>query len=110
MLPAIVRPLAGEPRIFVTRGCSSLSLWKGQSPQPSPCTPERSRVARQMIGSSGRGRGVLSGVPVSSNLRHVLPFQALLPKAVTGLTIDSKALAEQIRSIRRNASFVRSAR
>jgi mRNA interferase MazF len=45
------------------------------------------------------GRGVITIVPVSSNLRRVHPFQVLLPAEDTGLRIDSKALAEQVRSI-----------
>jgi mRNA interferase MazF len=45
------------------------------------------------------GRGVLTVVPVTSNTRHVYPFQVLLPSADTGLQLDSKAQAEQIRSV-----------
>lgn len=45
------------------------------------------------------GRGVLTVVPVSSNLRRVYPFQVLLPADETGLRVDSKALAEQVRSV-----------
>lgn len=45
------------------------------------------------------GRGVITVVPVSSNLRRVHPFQVLLPADETGLRVDSKALAEQVRSV-----------
>jgi mRNA interferase MazF len=45
------------------------------------------------------GRGVITIVPVSSNLRRVYPFQVLLPADETGLHVDSKALAEQVRSV-----------
>jgi len=45
------------------------------------------------------GRGVVSIVPVTSNTDRIFPFQALLPAAATGLRHDSKAQAEQIRSI-----------
>jgi mRNA interferase MazF len=45
------------------------------------------------------GRGVITVVPVTSNTRRVYPFQVLLPAAVTGLPRDSKAQAEQVRSI-----------
>ncbi|WP_227529922.1 type II toxin-antitoxin system PemK/MazF family toxin [Microbacterium tenebrionis] len=38
-------------------------------------------------------------VPVTSNITRVLPFQVLLPAAATGLDRDSKAQAEQIRTI-----------
>jgi mRNA interferase MazF len=45
------------------------------------------------------GRGVITVVPVTSNSGRVYPFQVLLPAAVTGLPRDSKAQAEQVRSI-----------
>lgn len=50
--------------------------------------------------TAGRlGRGVITVVPVTSNIERVYPFQILLPAAQTGLDRDSKAQAEQIRSI-----------
>jgi mRNA interferase MazF len=45
------------------------------------------------------GRGVVTVVPVTSNTDGVFPFQALLPAAATGLQQDSRAQAEQVRSI-----------
>jgi mRNA interferase MazF len=45
------------------------------------------------------GRGVITIVPVTSNLTHVYPFQVALPAEETGLRVDSKAQAEQIRSV-----------
>lgn len=45
------------------------------------------------------GRGVITVVPVTSNVERVYPFQVLLPAAATGLSRDSKAQAEQVRSI-----------
>jgi mRNA interferase MazF len=45
------------------------------------------------------GRGVVTVVPVTSNTEQIFPFQALLPAAATGLRQDSKAQAEQVRSI-----------
>jgi mRNA interferase MazF len=45
------------------------------------------------------GRGVVTIVPVTSNVRQVYPFQALLPAAECGLERDSKAQAEQVRSV-----------
>jgi len=45
------------------------------------------------------GRGVITIVPVISNTSHVFPFQTLLPAADTGLRVDSKAQAEQVRSV-----------
>ncbi len=38
-------------------------------------------------------------VPITSNLARVLPFQVLLPAELTGLRVDSKAQAEQVRSV-----------
>jgi mRNA interferase MazF len=45
------------------------------------------------------GRGVVTVVPVSSNTARVYRFQVFLPAAETGLDRDSKAQAEQVRSI-----------
>lgn len=45
------------------------------------------------------GRGVVTVVPVTSNVRRVYPFQVLLPADRTGLDRDSKAQAEQVRSV-----------
>lgn len=45
------------------------------------------------------GRGVITVVPVTSNTARVYPFQVLLPSSESGLDRDSKAQAEQIRSI-----------
>jgi mRNA interferase MazF len=45
------------------------------------------------------GRGVITVVPVTSNIKRVYPFQVLLTAAETGLAHDSKAQAEQIRSV-----------
>ena len=45
------------------------------------------------------GRGVLTVVPVTSATKRVYPFQVLLPAARCGLKRNSKAQAEQIRSV-----------
>jgi mRNA interferase MazF len=45
------------------------------------------------------GRGVVTIVPVTSNVSRVFPFQAFLPAELTGLRVDSKAQAEQVRSV-----------
>jgi mRNA interferase MazF len=42
---------------------------------------------------------VITVVPVTSNISRVYPFQVLLPARLTGLVHDSKAQAEQVRSI-----------
>lgn len=46
-----------------------------------------------------RGRGVVTVVPVASNVARVFPFQSFLPADETGLRTDSKAQAEQVRSV-----------
>jgi len=45
------------------------------------------------------GRGVITVVPVTSKTTRVYPFQVLLPARQTGLPRDSKAQAEQVRSV-----------
>jgi mRNA interferase MazF len=45
------------------------------------------------------GRGVVTIVPVTSNVARVHPFQVLLPSGSGGLPRDSKAQAEQVRSV-----------
>ena len=49
--------------------------------------------------ASRLGRGVIAVVPVTSNVSRIYPFQVLLPADQTGLPRDSKAQAEQVRSI-----------
>ncbi len=45
------------------------------------------------------GRGLITVIPVTSNLDRLYPFQVLLPALATGLARDSKAQSEQVRSI-----------
>lgn len=47
------------------------------------------------------GHGVITVVPVTSNIEHVYPFQTLLWADATGLRTDSKAQSEQVRSVSR---------
>ena len=49
--------------------------------------------------ASRLGRGVVTVVPLTSNITSVYPFQVLLPAALTGLSTDSKAQAEQVRTV-----------
>ena len=49
--------------------------------------------------ASRLGRGVVTVVPVTSGIARVYPFQVLLPARATGLLHDSKAHAEQVRSV-----------
>lgn len=45
------------------------------------------------------GRGVVTVVPVTSSTSSVYPFQVLLTAEDSGLRVDSKAQAEQVRSV-----------
>ncbi len=45
------------------------------------------------------GRGVVTVVPVTSNVTVVYPSQVALPSGESGLRVDSKAQAEQVRLI-----------
>ena len=49
--------------------------------------------------ASRLGRGVVTVVPVTGTITRVFPFQVLLPAAETGIRVDSKAQAEQVRSV-----------
>ncbi|MGH3825105.1 MAG: type II toxin-antitoxin system PemK/MazF family toxin [Pseudonocardiaceae bacterium] len=51
------------------------------------------------VAAQRSGSGVLTVVPVTSNVTSVYPFQVLLPAAHCGLPRDSKAQAEQIRAV-----------
>jgi mRNA interferase MazF len=46
-----------------------------------------------------RGRGVVTVVPVTSNVERIYSFQVGLPPGGTGLAVASKAQAEQVRSV-----------
>lgn len=46
-----------------------------------------------------RGRGVITVVPLTSSVRAIYPFQVLLRAEESGLSVDSKAQAEQVRSV-----------
>lgn len=45
------------------------------------------------------GRGVVTVVPVTSNIARVFPFQVALPAQLSGLRVDSKAQCEQVRAV-----------
>ena len=45
------------------------------------------------------GRGAITVVPVTSNTGRVYPFQVLLEPSRSGLPVQAKAQAEQIRSV-----------
>lgn len=45
------------------------------------------------------GRGVVTVVPMTSNVSRIYPFQVLVPAHESGLEHDSKVQAEQVRSV-----------
>jgi mRNA interferase MazF len=45
------------------------------------------------------GRGVVTVIPVTSNVERVYAFQVLLTAGDTGLAADSKVQAEQVRAV-----------
>ncbi|PZS17624.1 MAG: mRNA interferase MazF9 [Acidimicrobiales bacterium] len=45
------------------------------------------------------GRGIVTVVPLTSNTARTFPFQVLVPADQGCLRVDSKALAEQVRSV-----------
>lgn len=45
------------------------------------------------------GHGVITVVPLATNTGRIYPFQVLMSTTDTGLACDSKAQAEQVRSI-----------
>lgn len=45
------------------------------------------------------GHGVITVVPVTSNVARIYPFQVLIPADAAGLDRNSKAQAEQVRAI-----------
>lgn len=44
-------------------------------------------------------RGVVTVVPITSNVEKIYPFQMRIPRGESGLRVDSKAQAEQIRAV-----------
>lgn len=54
---------------------------------------------RANLAAARLGRGVVTVVPVTSNTERIYPFQTFLPASTTGLRQDSKAQAEQVRSL-----------
>jgi len=74
--------------------------------EPAPGSEANKRRPAVLVSNDGAnavaqrlGRGVVTVVPVTSNVERAFPFQVLLPAAETGLRLDSKAQAEQVRSV-----------
>ena len=51
------------------------------------------------ITAANLGRGVITVVPVTSNVSKIHPFQVFVAARDSGLRLDSKAQAEQVRSV-----------
>ena len=73
---------------------------------PGRGSEPRKRRAAVIVSNDGAnavaarlGRGVITVLPITSNIRRIYPFQVRLRAATTGLRQDSKAQAEQIRSV-----------
>jgi mRNA interferase MazF len=62
-----------------------------------PCVVVSNDGANAVAGRLGQG--VVTVVPVTGNVAKIYPFQVLLRAEVTGLRADSKAQAEQVRSV-----------
>jgi mRNA interferase MazF len=62
-----------------------------------PCVLVSSNAANDS--AERRGRGVITVVPITSNVASVYPFQVFLAPDDSGLAIASKAQAEQVRSL-----------
>lgn len=45
------------------------------------------------------GRGVITVVPLTSNIEKIYPFQVLITGPASGMMRDSKAQTEQVRAI-----------
>ncbi|WP_062383646.1 type II toxin-antitoxin system PemK/MazF family toxin [Demequina iriomotensis] len=54
---------------------------------------------RMLVDAAMRVGGTVTVVPITSNVAKVFDFQVLLPAGTGGLEVDSKAQAEQIRTL-----------
>jgi mRNA interferase MazF len=73
---------------------------------PSPGSAANKRRPVVIVSNDGANatadrlrRGVVTVVPLTSCVAQIYPFQVMLPAGETGLDLDSKAQAEQVRSI-----------
>jgi mRNA interferase MazF len=69
-----------------------------EAAQTRPCVVVSADASNRVV--ERLRRGVVTVVPLTSNTRRVYPFQALVvPDAGNGLTVASKAQAEQVRAL-----------
>jgi mRNA interferase MazF len=92
--------MSDDPAVMLRRGAVVLVSF-------DPATgSEAAKVRPAVIVSNNtanaaatRAAGVITVVPVTTNIARVYPFQVLLPATRTGLSRDSKAQTEQVRSV-----------
>jgi mRNA interferase MazF len=102
---ASVHPIP-DPRQLMRRGEIRMVELGAGSPVATGTPGQRVRRPAVIVSNDGAnetarrlGHGVVTIVPVTSNVERIYPFQTHLRAAYTGLTHDSKAQAEQIRWI-----------
>lgn len=75
-------------------------------PEPEPALGSEASKTRPCIVVSNNRANLTSPtvtvVPITSNTARVYPFQVFLPRGVSGLELDSKAQAEQVRTLDRS--------
>jgi mRNA interferase MazF len=70
---------------------------KSEANKARPAVVVSSNAANRTVERSGEG--VVTVVPLTSNVGRIYTFQVLVPAGVSGLTADSKIQAEQIRAV-----------
>lgn len=91
-LDSLAEAARSEPLLLVLDGF----------PELADVSPELEGVIRatwDRVGGRTQLRILLTGSALTSNVERVYPFQVLLPASASGLERDSKAQAEQVRSI-----------
>jgi mRNA interferase MazF len=98
--------MAGDEDVWVnTAGDGLGEIWQVDF---DPAPGNEANKHRRAVGVSNDranatatrlGRGVIAVVPVTSNVARIYPFQVFSSAATSGLAVDSKAHAEQIRSV-----------
>ncbi len=76
-------------------------IWWFATLDPAPGSDIRKRRPVVVVSNDAgnRASGLVTVVPLTSNLERIYPFEVLLKAAATGLGRDSKACAQQIRTL-----------
>ncbi|WP_274915691.1 type II toxin-antitoxin system PemK/MazF family toxin [Streptomyces sp. WZ-12] len=69
----------------------------GEANKPRPAVVVSNDGANEVVDRTRRG--VVTAVPLTTNVSRVYPFQVLLPADESGLLKDSKVQCEQVRSL-----------